>query len=311
MAHRRPSLFACLRGSFTALTAALLIAPQAHAANGLQSAETLVSDLDIETGAAERLDVADMLRTLSQEIPAVACHLHNGMAPDTSRSLLSEAQMQFTANLDALEFGDPQRNIYSAEERRKTLRDVHALREVWGPLTEQLTALAENPADTAALRIIQTENTALFDLSNHLLSELEGEYANPAELTERDVIMLEIAGRQEMLTQKISKEACAVWSGNGNSEDLAASIRRFEQGLNALLDGFPALGIPPAPTPEIKASLTEIRKGWNNSKAHLDNVLNNSLEDPDKPVLFDLLNKKTMQFAEVVHLYADHSKHNR
>jgi len=171
----------------------------------------LVEDI----GAAERIDVADRLRTLTQLIPASACHLHGGVLADEARQMLTVAHDTFTVLTDALLDGDESLNIIGAEQRPKTIAEIEAINVAWQPTDDAVMRLLADANDTEALAVIKDTNGPLFDKASHLLSELEGEYTNPTELLLVDMLLIEIAGRQSMLTQKMSKEVCTIWCGQG------------------------------------------------------------------------------------------------
>ena len=88
-----------------AVCAALTIAPAAYANAAQITQASFVED----TGASQRIDLSGKLRMLSQRIPAAACALKAGVAPDESRALLDNSLGEFEAILAALEFGNDDR----------------------------------------------------------------------------------------------------------------------------------------------------------------------------------------------------------
>lgn len=280
------------------------VQPSGHAFSG---------HFGIDTGAAERIEAGDLLRTLSQEIPAAAYHLHNEVEPEESLRLMTEAKLKFVQLLHALEHGDPSMNIFGAEKKRGVLEDIEALKAHWEPMIAELKDLVADHGNDDAFQHVLEENDELFELSAHLLAMLEAEYTNPVELMQLDAIMLDIAGCQEMLTQQILKEACEIWAGDHSEvhiNQLNESISRFEMGTKALHDGMPELGIIPAPTPEIKVGLEEVVADWSEIKVLLNAVLDYSIDDKGKVELFDRLNEKMVKMEKIVHLYVVYSKHN-
>ncbi len=277
------------------------------------SAATSIIDIMIDTGAAERIDAADRLRTLTQEIPSAACHYYNGVAPDESRRLLVEARDDFDKLLDALYFGNVGMNIIGEETNRKTLADLDKVKAIWADMRPAVETLLDSPQDDAAISVIKARNMELFDVSAHLLSELTGEYTNPAELLQVDAIMLDMTGRQSMMTQMMAKDACKIWTGTAKDDiydNLQATLDTFDLILNALRFGMPDAGIKKAPTPEIAASLDEIAGSWDVVKADLETAIEtHDLDEEARVRVYKNLNKKMYQFDEVVHMYAEFAKH--
>ncbi len=81
-----------------------------------------------------------------------------------------------------------------------------------------------------------------------------------------DATVINLAGRQRMLTQKITWLALA----QPDNPELAESVQRFDQTLRALRDGGPALELttgqtvtlPPAPDAVLQTQLGEAAKTW-------------------------------------------------
>lgn len=270
------------------------------------------TDIIAFQGAAERLAAADRLRTLSQEIPSAACHLHGGIDVEGSRKLLDEAHHQFGTLLNALEFGDESVGIIGAETGRKQLADLKLLNDLWVGIDQAIMVLFDDPHATESLAHIKAQNMELYDKSDLLLTLMIEEYGNPTEMIMADAIMLDIAGRLAMLTQRIAKEACEIWSGNRSEERLAAlttSRQQFEVGVTALHDGMPQLGIVPAPTPEIRVALEEVIVDWAIVSDHLEAVIEDVATDEMKTDLYTRLNKKMYKMEDTIGLYVVHSRH--
>lgn len=109
-----------------------------------------------------------------------------------------------------------------------------------------------------------------------------------------DGLLVNLAGRQRMLTQKMAKEsvqlANAANAGNAaqvkiEAERLAQTARVFEMTLIALKDGGAApLNLdatrvrqsPPASTPEIRTNLEAVAALWAPFKKHLNDIMTSS-----------------------------------
>lgn len=275
----------------------------------------VVHEVGIENtqGAAERLDAADRLRTLTQEVASAGCHLFNGISEAESRKLLEETKLEIIRILNALEFGDPDMGIIGEEHRRKTIADIHKVRDLWGPMEKAVYTLLDTPGDQTAIKVVKSGSDTLYEVASHLFSELSGEYANPFELTQLDALLIDIAGRQSMLTQRIAKEACEIWTGNRSDERMAAltkSVDTFQLGITALHDGMPALGIIPAPTEAIKLGLEEVVADWDKVREDLDAVIAGDPTDEIKVDLYTRLNAKMYKMDAIVHLYTAYAHHN-
>ncbi|MBU1659653.1 type IV pili methyl-accepting chemotaxis transducer N-terminal domain-containing protein [bacterium] len=80
----------------------------------------------------------------------------------------------------------------------------------------------------------------------------------------KDALVVNIVGKQRMLTQKISKNIFYIhYSSNKDYYELNSAVDEFINGLNILKHGSPYKGISPVPTQKIAAQLTEVSTLWN------------------------------------------------
>ena len=214
-----------------------------------------------DTGAANRIIAGDLLRTLSQEIPAAVCHLHNDIDVEEATALLASSVARFDATILALLNGNESMGIIGGETRRKTIAELENLIVDWAPIHDAALAVITDPTDATAAAIVYGSTDTMFEKTYHLLSNLEGEYAIPTEVLQADIMLLEVSGRMAAMTQRMAYEACRIWSGETSDElvsDLEMTVQVFEASMNALRGGLPELGIQPAPTPEISAGLDDV-----------------------------------------------------
>ncbi len=264
-----------------------------------------------DSGAANRIVAGDLLRTLSQEIPSSVCHLHNGIDVEGSIALLTSGTAKFDAVADALLNGNADMGIVGGEERRRTAVEIEALIASWEPIRDAAIAVLNDPSDAASAMTVYDSTDVMLEKTSHLLSELEGEYANPVELMQSDVMLLEVAGRQAMMTQRISYEACRIWSGDGNDAlvaDLDKTVQQFAFAMNAMSNGMPEVGINPPPTPEIAAHLAVVGGDWDTITGYLETVKAGEADAELRAELFQRLNAKMHKMEEIAELYAAFSK---
>ena len=81
----------------------------------------------------------------------------------------------------------------------------------------------------------------------------------------KDALVINIAGKQRMLTQNISKNIFYLYHNNQNSySELENSTIEFIYNLNSLKDGNTLTGIEKAPTDKIANQLAKVEILWNN-----------------------------------------------
>jgi methyl-accepting chemotaxis protein len=89
---------------------------------------------------------------------------------------------------------------------------------------------------------------------------------------EKDALVINIAGKQRMLTQKMSKNVFYIhYSSNKDFYELNAAVDEFIKGLNTLRHGDSEKKIYPVPTYEISLQQTEINKLWDSFHENIQN----------------------------------------
>jgi len=295
--------------------ATILVTPVfAQSPTGLAAAPLNIVNVQFieEDGGSARINFAGKLRMLSQRIPAAACNLNAGVAPDESEAVLNGAVAEFDRILAALEFGDDALGIFGAEERRKTRRIIEELHTRLDPLKAALVDTSEGVPTDASIQVVADGNSEVLEVAVMLVSQLAGQYANQAELLQSDAITIDIAGRQRMLTQKVSKEVCLIMSdvnADAARETIGGTIRMFESSLDALRNGNQAVGILPPRSDEISVGLDNVHTNWMALKAHLDTIQSGgAIDEEARAVVFLGLNATMAEMNRVVGLYSEQSK---
>jgi methyl-accepting chemotaxis protein len=93
-----------------------------------------------------------------------------------------------------------------------------------------------------------------------------------------DGVVINLAGKQRMLTQKMSKESIALSQGIGSRESLEKTAGLFDRTLKGLISGDKELRLPPTQSVSIISQLNHVQKLWKDLRANLDIVLANSAE---------------------------------
>ena len=266
--------------------------------------------LDIVSDGSERIERANLLPMLTQRVAAASCALTSGVQTDESYAALEQATQSFDAIIDALKNGNPDLNINGPETNRRTLHDLENLRTAWEATHGAIDAVLADGHDVDSAHLIDDQNLELLELSNILASDTSSQYSYPYEMTQTDVMMLNIIARQRTLSQQIAKDACEVWTGYRSDEakeDLDKVMDIFEKSLLALRDGMPAAGLQPAPTPEIRNDLDGLIARWGPVNANLlRQVAGEELEHAAKEEIFHDMNLELKSLDVLVMHYQAH-----
>lgn len=267
-----------------------------------------------DTGDVQRISSAKSLRTYSQKIPAIACFLHLGINVSDNRALLEKARAGFDRKLSALRNGDADMGIIGGEERKKTLVRIDNVDAFWSMMNGAVDALISDSTDMSAVAQVKGSYIEFFELTDLLVTEVSGQYANPSVLDKSQAMRLNVVGRSATMTQKIAKNACmiAVYPEDDVfKERLSEAAGIYELSLTALLNGMPELGIQPAPTPEIADALVGLQSDWADMKYKIETLLSGeALSDDAKGELFKLVLKDMAKIDELVVAYEEYADYD-
>ena len=263
----------------------------------------------LDDGAAAHINLAGKLRMLSQKVPAAACQAAGGIGTEYAMGVLKDATTEIDTILDALEFGNPDLGMLYPEERRLTLAAIGKARTAWAPLHKVADHVLDGSALTEEIDLVQDESTDLLEAAKALVVEEVGEYSNPSEMAAAESFLIDVAGRQRMLIQMISKTACLTMThhtGEVASKSLESTMGIFEATMGALQNGMDSVGIRKPPTDEIAAELAEVTAKWTALKPFLADVLADTPVEADfAATQFRALNELMAHMNKIVVMYVD------
>ncbi len=267
-----------------------------------------------DNGGSERIDYAGKLRMLSQRIPASACNAAAGIGGWEALGYLQASMGEYDRIMNALEFGDVFILIRTPERDRRVLARIDEMNTVWHPVRDEMRAMIENEKADALTAVSYATEAApkLLDITQALVGDLIGEYADPTVLLAADAVSLDIVSRQRMLPQIISKSACMLAEdiyATEAREELRGAIDLYELALGALRNGMPEAGVTPPPTEEIAADLAEIAARWQSVRPLLERLESDgTLSREERETVYSEMNNLTAAMNEVSARYAKASK---
>jgi hypothetical protein len=268
-----------LTAAFAGATAFPVIAQDQSAA----PANLILADLVKERGGTARINLSAKLRMLSERIPAMACVYSTHGNDEVSLAALTAALDEFAKIVKGLEAGDDSIGILGAEDSSKALKGLKILAEEWAPMEAAAKDLIASGGDNpAALAKLYEQEPNVLKITQKLAVEIGAIYTDPNSLTIGSAMSIDIAGRQRMLLQMMTKEGCLISTGTGTTDSparLQATVDMFDKTLAAMIDGLPEAGLPPAPTPEIRAELEALRADWQANRVIIDGVVGGTALD--------------------------------
>ncbi len=244
----------------------VLIAGAVALSGGVATAEIAAAKSRLlQEMAIRKVDVAGRQRMLSQRIAKAACLKSGGINAGANNSEMLEATDQFEKALSGLHHGDEELKL-TPEKFSKVLAALEIVENHWAeyePHVDQATG--PRALDHAELAETITYSTVVLKSMNEAVGIIARAYANNVpDISLGMTMTVDVAGRQRMLTQKMTKEMCAaVVTGNADYlKSFATSFELFDKSLGALQTGFEPVAIIAPPSPEIAEKLAKVEELW-------------------------------------------------
>lgn len=129
-----------------------------------------------------------------------------------------------------------------------------------------------------------------------------------AATTEEMGVVINLAGKQRMLTQKMSKEMLLIAKGvyvEDTREELAQSAALFDKTLKGLANGDASLGLPATTDPAILEQLAVVDKLWTEFRKNVDTVLGGKTSRPVMKTIAKQNLPLLREMNKAVQMYAD------
>lgn len=236
-----------------AVSALSLSSSLAHAAGGDGEFSAIV----------KRVGFAEEQAVITQRIPMCANFIKLNVEPSRFLVNIEAAAARFDKVLIGLRSGDADLGIVP-ETSGEVLEALSAVDAVWPSMQAAVeTIIAKEFVDEAEFNAIARASSALLFMSENVEKRLLSVYGDSTKKL-GILISVELAARQEMLTQKMAKEVGNIalnFKPEENRKILAGTIDLYENSLQALIGGVEALTLPPPPE-HIKLALLEEKSRW-------------------------------------------------
>ncbi|KIT16868.1 type IV pili methyl-accepting chemotaxis transducer N-terminal domain-containing protein [Jannaschia aquimarina] len=215
-------------------------------------------------GSKIRTNMSNTLVMLAEQASAASCKIKTGLNAEDAREELESVRNDFRLILDGLENGSPALGIPSGETSGRILRRIQAVEDIWAEVDGAIDAMASGDPD-ATSTAIRLSQVPLHEATYLLASDILNHYSDPHEMTQRDALSLNFAGRQRMLGYKMTRSLCGMYGGMadvGSPEELDEFAELFDVTLAALQTGMPAAGLQPPPSDLAAEMLAQAGAEW-------------------------------------------------
>ena len=250
------------------LMAGMMIALAGGAVHPARAQADIMSQLNaiVEQSSAElavQINLSGRQRMLTQKMSKEAFLVALGVDPEENRQNAAKTAALFERTLKGLMQGDEALKLAPAPNE-KILAQLKKVEGLWRRFKPLIEKVAAGDVSRPVLERIAKENLPLLAEMNKAVKLFEkAAGTDTAELA----LVINLSGRQRMLTQKMTKEYLLVAlkiEPEKNRQNLARTMALFETTLKGLKDGNDIL--PPTKDPKIRAQLDKVFSLWGQFK---------------------------------------------
>jgi len=186
----------------------------------------------------KRVNLSGRQRMLVQRMTKLALLIESGIDKKENIKKLEKYSSLYDKTLNAFENGDKDMGCIPANDEN-VKEKIAIVKRDWKPFYENVKKIvAQNDKDKSAISYIVENNEKLLKLSDDLVKAYEKSNKNQNFLEKARIHVVNIAGRQRMLTQKMTKEKLLVEQGESKyKEKLKNTIELFDTSLRDLTNG--------------------------------------------------------------------------
>ncbi|OQX74572.1 MAG: hypothetical protein B6D59_01880 [Campylobacteraceae bacterium 4484_4] len=252
------------------------------------------------------INLSGKQRMLTQKISKLSLLVALGIDQKKNRVRLVDAAKLYDKTLSGFLNGDPSLGL-PATKNRKIASYIKELQKVWSPFKTSAQNVAKNgKQDLKSIGYIIKNNENLLKMSNELVQMFKHSFPKQTFLEKARANIVDIAGRQRMLTQKMTKEKLLVLldlQADENRKRLKQTVALFDTTLQALIHGDPKRNIIKPSNQKIKKQLQKVAAIWKGLKPlYLKEVLSKSELNRivrENPVLLAQMHKAVTLSASV------------
>ena len=214
----------------------------------------------------KRINLSGKQRMLTQKISKLAVMLSlNLKVKDSSAKILETAKL-YDKTLGAFKHGDADLGCIPVKDKA-VVAQIPIVDKLWQEFYANVKLVAKGDKGDALAFIIENNEKLLFE-SNKLVSLFEKSNKNVNYLEKSMLKLINIAGRQRMLTQKMTKEKLLLVKvhGKGYEQKIKETVQLFDKSLLALINGDSTQNITKPTSKEIIEQLQKIADIWKKLK---------------------------------------------
>jgi hypothetical protein len=250
------------------------------------------------------MDLAGKQRMFTQKMTKEILLIAKGINVAENKKKLRQTAIRFNRTLIGLFDGDSELGLVKVENPH-IVQQLNKVADLWREFRNNVDAVLRGNTSIAVLKKTAQQNLPLLKEMNKAVNMYERR--SHSTLEQWMAVTINLAGKQRMLTQKMTKELLLVTIGIEpvkNRAELKKTVSLFERTLAGLLEGDAELGLPGAKDSRIREQLMRVKKRWNEYKPILTK---SKLSQADLMTAAQLNIPLLEEMDEVVQMYKGHS----
>jgi hypothetical protein len=215
------------------------------------------------------INLSGKQRMLTQKMTKLALLISLNVDKDENKKRLTKAYKLYGKTLKGFLDGDTSLGL-PATKNRKISTFIQKLQKEWSPFSKNIqTIIKSSKRDTKALGYVVKNNEKLLKMSNELVQFFKNSQLKQTFMEKSRSNIVDIAGRQRMLTQKMTKEKLLILAKvavEKNREKLQKTISLFDTSLKGLMNGNKELTIIKPSNKKIIKQLQIVKAIWRDLK---------------------------------------------
>lgn len=209
------------------------------------------------------INLAGKQRMLTQKMSQEMLLIGRGVYVDSTKTELDESAKLFDKTLKGLAVGDALLGLPKTTDKA-ILKQLDKVEKLWTSFQENVQSVLADDASQAVMENVAELNLPLLAEMNKAV-QMYAKSSGDSKLDPAMATTINLAGKQRMLTQKMTKELFLVASGispEENHEKLKETAALFERTLTGLLDGENELGLQGTQDSAIREQLQLVGILW-------------------------------------------------
>lgn len=229
---------------------------------------------DAVFAARQKINVAGRQRMLSQRMTSAVCLTVTGADATLREKVAMAALADFDVALLGLKDGNADLKL-TPEPNPQIRAGLRAVETTWAEFSPAAQQVMAGDLSSTAIGTILNLNLQLLGKSNDVVKLFEEVYGDEA-IDPGTAVTINVAGRQRMLSQKMTKELCFIaadFDAAESREALKGTVALFDKSLEQLRFGDVNANIVTPPNAEVLVQLGVVASIWRDVKPRMEAVM--------------------------------------